>query len=461
MALARLNVPGVMLYGGSIAPGRYKGAGRHDPGRLRGDRQARRRHDDRRGARRARARRQPRRRRLRRPVHRQHDGDGLRGPRHQPDGLGDGPRRPREQGRGRGRGRQARHGRPRARPAPARHHHEGRARERDRRDRDAAAARRTACCTCSPSPARPASSSTSTTSTASPRRTPLLCDLKPGGKYVANDLYAAGGVPLVAQRLLEAGLLHEDAITVTGRTVGEHAREAVETEGQQVVRPLDDPIKATGGLAILRGNLAPEGCVVKLSGHERRLPQGPGARLRERGGGDGRRRRRDDRAGRRHRHPQRGPRRRPRHARDARRSPRRSTASAWASTSRCSPTGASAAPRTASWPATSRPSPSAAGRSPPSTTATSITIDVDARRLDVELDADTIAQRVAALRRPRPHRARRRARQVREARLERLGGRGHVDAPPRRGRAAASPTRAATIRRSVTRCAARTPPSRC
>ena len=105
--------------------------------------------------------------------------------------------------------------------------------------------------------------------------TPLLCDLKPGGKYVATDLYAAGGVPLVARRLLDAGLLHEDAITVTGRTVGEHARLAVEAEGQQVVRPLDNPIKATGGLAILRGNLAPEGCVVKLSGHERRLHIGP------------------------------------------------------------------------------------------------------------------------------------------------------------------------------------------
>ncbi|MDQ3676098.1 MAG: dihydroxy-acid dehydratase [Actinomycetota bacterium] len=105
--------------------------------------------------------------------------------------------------------------------------------------------------------------------------TPLLCDLKPGGRYVATDLYAAGGVPLVAKRLLEAGRLHEDAITVTGRTVGEHAREAQETEGQQVVRPVDDPIKATGGLAILRGNLAPDGCVVKLSGHERRRHQGP------------------------------------------------------------------------------------------------------------------------------------------------------------------------------------------
>src|SRR5918993_4855998 len=72
-------------------------------------------------------------------------------------------------------------------------------------------------------------------------QTPLTCDLKPGGRYVATDLYAAGGVPLVAKRLAEGGLLKEDAITVTGRTVGEHAREAVETEGQQVVRPLDDP----------------------------------------------------------------------------------------------------------------------------------------------------------------------------------------------------------------------------
>ncbi|MDQ3608008.1 MAG: dihydroxy-acid dehydratase [Actinomycetota bacterium] len=107
------------------------------------------------------------------------------------------------------------------------------------------------------------------------QRTPLLCDLKPGGRYVAADLYRAGGVPLVARRLLDAGLLHEGAMTVTGRTIGEHAREATETEGQQVVRPLEDPVKATGGLAILRGNLAPEGCVVKLSGHERRHQRGP------------------------------------------------------------------------------------------------------------------------------------------------------------------------------------------
>jgi dihydroxy-acid dehydratase len=106
-------------------------------------------------------------------------------------------------------------------------------------------------------------------------RTPLLCDLKPGGKYVARDLYDAGGVAVVAKRLLEAGLLHEDAQTVSGRTIGEHARAAEEADGQRVVRALDDALKPTGGLAILRGNLAPEGSVVKLSGHERVHHEGP------------------------------------------------------------------------------------------------------------------------------------------------------------------------------------------
>ncbi len=106
-------------------------------------------------------------------------------------------------------------------------------------------------------------------------RTPLLCDLKPGGRYVAPDLYAAGGVPLLLKRLKEAGLLHCGALTVTGRTIGEHADGASETEGQQVVRPLDQPIKPTGGLAILRGNLAPDGAVVKLAGHERLRHEGP------------------------------------------------------------------------------------------------------------------------------------------------------------------------------------------
>ena len=100
--------------------------------------------------------------------------------------------------------------------------------------------------------------------------TPLLCDLQPGGQYVATDLYEAGGVPLVMRRLQEAGVLRADAITVTGRTIGEHAELASETPGQEVVRALSDPLKPTGGFAILHGNVAPDGCVVKLAGHERR-----------------------------------------------------------------------------------------------------------------------------------------------------------------------------------------------
>ncbi len=105
--------------------------------------------------------------------------------------------------------------------------------------------------------------------------TPLLCDLKPGGRYVATDLYRAGGVPLVIRRLQEAGLLHEEALTVTGQSIGEVASLAEEADGQDVVRPVGDPIKPNGGFAILRGNLAPEGCVVKLSGHGRMDHRGP------------------------------------------------------------------------------------------------------------------------------------------------------------------------------------------
>ncbi len=106
-------------------------------------------------------------------------------------------------------------------------------------------------------------------------KTPLLCDLKPGGRFNAADLHNAGGIEVVTQRLKQAGLLHEDAQTVSGITIGEHADRAAEADGQEVVRPLDNPVKPTGGLAILRGNLAPEGSVVKLAGHERRLHSGP------------------------------------------------------------------------------------------------------------------------------------------------------------------------------------------
>ena len=107
------------------------------------------------------------------------------------------------------------------------------------------------------------------------RATSLLADLKPGGRFVATDLYRAGGVPLILKRLAEAGTLHEDAITVSGRTIGEEAAAAHEAGGQEVVRPLADPLKVEGGLAILRGNLAPEGAVVKLAGTERTKQVGP------------------------------------------------------------------------------------------------------------------------------------------------------------------------------------------
>jgi dihydroxy-acid dehydratase len=105
--------------------------------------------------------------------------------------------------------------------------------------------------------------------------TPLLADLKPGGRFVATDLYRAGGVPLVVKRLGEAGLLHREALTVSGQTLGEVADAATEAEGQTVVRAVSEPLKPHGGFAILRGNLAPEGCVVKLSGHDRTEHRGP------------------------------------------------------------------------------------------------------------------------------------------------------------------------------------------
>lgn len=106
-------------------------------------------------------------------------------------------------------------------------------------------------------------------------RTPLLCDLKPSGRFVATDMHRAGGIRLLANRILRAKKLHESAITVTGRTIGEEAAAAVETPDQEVIAPFDKPLKATGGLVILKGNLAPEGCVAKISGHERLSHRGP------------------------------------------------------------------------------------------------------------------------------------------------------------------------------------------
>ena len=113
------------------------------------------------------------------------------------------------------------------------------------------------------------------------QRTPVMADLKPGGQFVATDLYEAGGIQFLAKRLAEAGLIHTDELTVTGKTIGEEANAATETDGQQVVRAVDSPLKPTGGFAILRGNLAPDGCVIKLAGQKKTIHRGP-ARIFER-----------------------------------------------------------------------------------------------------------------------------------------------------------------------------------
>jgi dihydroxy-acid dehydratase len=106
-------------------------------------------------------------------------------------------------------------------------------------------------------------------------RVPIIADLKPGGRFVATDLFAAGGTALVAKRLLDAKLLHGECMTVTTRTLVQEAAEAKETPKQEVVRKLNAPLKPTGGLVILKGNLAPEGCVIKVAGHDLQLFKGP------------------------------------------------------------------------------------------------------------------------------------------------------------------------------------------
>ena len=106
------------------------------------------------------------------------------------------------------------------------------------------------------------------------RKTPLLADMKPWGNYTAPEMYEAGGMGVVARRLLDAGLLNADALTVTGRAIGDEARAARETPGQKVIRPLSNPLASHGGMVILRGNLAPDGCVAKVAGHEEKVFRG-------------------------------------------------------------------------------------------------------------------------------------------------------------------------------------------
>jgi dihydroxy-acid dehydratase len=106
-------------------------------------------------------------------------------------------------------------------------------------------------------------------------RTPILVDIRPAGRFVATDVFASGGLAVLMQRMLELGLLHGDAMTVDGRTIAEVAAAATETPGQQVIRPADAPLRHHGGIAVLRGNLAADGCVVKLAGNDRETHRGP------------------------------------------------------------------------------------------------------------------------------------------------------------------------------------------
>ncbi len=151
------------------------------------------------------------------------------------------------------------------------------------------------------------------------KRTPYIADLKPGGKYVAKDMFEVGGIPLLMKTLLDHGFLHGDCITVTGRTIAENMASVKWNEHQDVVYPADKPITVTGGVVGLRGSLAPEGAIVKVAGMPAECADllRPGALLRLRGGLLRRRQREEVPGGLRLRHPLRGSQGRPRHARDA------------------------------------------------------------------------------------------------------------------------------------------------
>ena len=233
-------------------------------------------------------------------------------------------------------------------------------------------------------------------------RTPVVADIKPGGRFVAVDLHAAGGVALVARELLKAGLVHGDAPNVDGRSLAEVATAVVETPGQEVVVPIERPLKATGGLAILRGNLAPE----RLR-REARRPRAAASTAGRRASSTPRRtasppsRRARSRRATSSSSATKAPPAAPACARCCT-SPPRSSARGSGRRSRSSPTAASRARRTGSWSATSRRRPRAAGRSRRSATATSSSSTSTGRRLQVELTDDEIAARLADVVQPPP-----------------------------------------------------------
>ncbi len=276
MALARLDLPGLALYNGSIAPGRFRGrdvtiqdvfeaVGAHAVGKMSDE-----------------------------ELHELEGaacpGAGACGGQFtantmstaldflgiSPAGLNGIPALASVQGRGRGGGGPPRDGSPPSRRAPLPDHHAGRARERAPRRSSPRAARRTASFTCSPSRASSESRSSWTTSTGSRRRHLSSRASSRAGEYVATDVYEAGGVALVARELLKKELVHADCAE-RRRPLARRDRGARSQEkpGQEVVVPIETPIKPIGGLAVLRGNLAPEGCVVKLAGHERLSHRGP------------------------------------------------------------------------------------------------------------------------------------------------------------------------------------------
>ena len=269
MAMLRLNVPSVFMYGGSILPGQVQGPGRDRGGRVRGGGPARGRQDVGRGPARAGMRRLPVGRRLRRAVHRQHHGDGQRGDRPGAARLGRlagavrGPRPLRGGIRPRGDGTCSTAGCARATSSRAR-------RWRTPRWWSGATGGSTNAGLHLPAMAHEAGIRFTMDDVVEiMRRTPYIADLKPGGKYVALDVHRIGGIPVVLKALLDGGLLHGDCLTVTGKTMAENLKDVVFPTDQDVVYPVSRAISPTGGVVGLKGNLAPDGAIVKVAGMER------------------------------------------------------------------------------------------------------------------------------------------------------------------------------------------------